>query len=65
MVLNSEAHSSNTPRPTPVSSTYFGPSSCHTVGSKAQLSELAQLNSQALSAAFCASNKPWSISVGL
>lgn len=61
MALNSKAHSSNTPCPTPLVSTYYDPSTSHTVDTEAQLSVSAQLNSQALFAAFWAFGKPLSI----
>lgn len=56
-----KAHSSNTPCPTPIVSTCSGPSSSHTVDTEEQLSVSEQLNSQELSAEFCAFAKPWSI----
>lgn len=61
VVLYSKAPSSNTPCPTPMLSTYSGPSNSHTVDTEKQLSVSAQLSSQRLSAAFCAFAKPWSI----
>lgn len=61
MALSRKAHSSHTPCPTPYGSTYCGPFCDHTVDTEAQVSVSAQLNSQALSVAFCAFDKPWSI----
>ena len=51
LALYSKTHSSHTPCPTPIVSTYSGPSSSHTVETEGTLSESAQLNSEALSAA--------------
>lgn len=61
MALYSKAPSSNTPCPTPMLSTYSGPSNSHTVDTEEQLLVSAQQSSLRLSAAFCAFAKLWSI----
>lgn len=61
MALHSNTPSSDTLCPPPRLSTYFDPSSSHTMYTEQQLSVSAQLNIQRLSTGHCAFAKPWSI----